>query len=142
MSPRPRSSRPVPTGAATRDWTVDELTGRPHPFQADLSEAAFQAQVTRLCKTLGLLCYHTHDSRRSTKGFPDLVIVGRGGYLFAELKKATGRLSADQRIWLAHLEAAGAEVHLWRPADLPDITRRLHALAQTPRDHDPKDSPR
>lgn len=100
-----------------------------------ISEEVFQGQVIDLCRTMGLLCYHTHDSRRSAKGFPDLVIVGPRGVLFAELKSATGRATADQRVWLvalcrvASLAGRGVFVELWRPEDLaPRVVPALRRL--------------
>lgn len=80
----------------------------------------FQPAVIELCKWMNLYVYHTHDSRRSARGFPDLVIVGPGGILFRELKTETGRLSREQTEVLARLTTAGADAAVWRPADLTD----------------------
>lgn len=55
-------------------------------------------------------------------GFPDLVIAGGGRLLFVELKSAKGRLSERQLIWLDRLRKAGAEVHVFRPAQWVDGT--------------------
>jgi hypothetical protein len=97
----------------------------------DISEAEFQALVLDLVRTLGLQAYHTHDSRRSQPGFPDLVIVGRDGVLFRELKTMDGRVSVDQKYWIEILRAAGADVGIWRPSSWPDpITRELRALGR------------
>jgi hypothetical protein len=68
--------------------------------------------------------YHTHNSRRSEPGFPDLTVVGAHGVLFRELKSERGRVTADQRRWLDALAAAGADVVVWRPCDWP---QRIHA---------------
>jgi hypothetical protein len=64
------------------------------------------------------------------KGYPDLTVVGPGGVLFRELKSEVGRLSTDQRYWLADLKAAGADAGVWRPQDLRfgRIERELRAL--------------
>jgi hypothetical protein len=40
-----------------------------------IREADFQATIVETARTLGWLIYHTHDSRRSSPGFPDLVLV-------------------------------------------------------------------
>ena len=97
-----------------------------------ISEREFQAAVVELAEWQGWLVYHTHDSRRSAAGFPDLVAVHgqTGELLFAELKTARGRVSPDQRAWLRTLELAAAEkpgvtVKLWRPADWPDVEATL-----------------
>ncbi|MGI8994178.1 MAG: VRR-NUC domain-containing protein [Nocardioidaceae bacterium] len=72
------------------------------------------------CKWAGLLVYHTHDSRRSERGYPDLCIVGPVGLLFRELKAERGRLTTDQQLWLDRLTEAGANAAVWRPADWSD----------------------
>lgn len=89
-------------------------------------EGELQTNVVDTVQKLGGLTYHTHDSRRSASGFPDLVIVfpRSGGLLFVELKSATGRVSADQQRWLDALGTVRLttvrEVHLWRPSDWPN----------------------
>ena len=88
-------------------------------WAATVTEAAFQAQVIALAKTLGWSVYHTHDSRRSEPGFPDLVLVHpQRGVRFRELKKHNGRITRDQNRWLADLLHAGADADTWRPGDL------------------------
>lgn len=68
-------------------------------------EAAFQVRVVRLATDRGWRVYHTHDSRRSDPGFPDLVLVRPPRVLFVELKAGRRRLSDDQVAWLELLEA-------------------------------------
>jgi hypothetical protein len=89
-----------------------------------IDEAALQAQVLRIAGHTGWRAYHTHDSRRSAAGFPDLVLAHprAGRVVFAELKSEAGRLSRAQLAWLTDLAAAGAHTHVWRPADLLDGT--------------------
>ena len=76
-----------------------------------------------LASRLGYLCYHTHDSRRSTAGFPDLVMVSPHRLVFAELKKEKGKATAAQEDWLNRLDvierkSGGLVVaRLWRPSD-------------------------
>src|SRR5690606_40011108 len=41
-----------------------------HPLAAAMSEAQLLATILQACRKLGLLCYHTYDSRRSEPGFP------------------------------------------------------------------------
>lgn len=89
-----------------------------------MTEAEFLAAVRQLARYCGWRrIYHTHDSRRSEPGFPDLVLLhpGQKRIVFAELKTATGKTSAAQEEWIADLAAAGAEVYLWRPADLQAV---------------------
>lgn len=90
------------------------------------SEAAFQQQVLNLATLYDWASYHTHDSRRSQPGFPDLVLVRDGDLIFAELKTETGRVRPDQARWLAMLEnVQGVDVYLWRPSDFDAINARL-----------------
>lgn len=91
-----------------------------HKKPVAMSEAVLQRNVIALCKQLGLLAYHTHDSRRSEAGFPDLVIVGQDGVLFRELKTQTGKVSVDQLHWLTSLRFAGQDADVWRPEHWPD----------------------
>lgn len=93
-----------------------------------MTEAVLLANVVEACRWLGLHCYHTHDSRRSVPGFPDLVIAGPGGVLFRELKAAS-RLSRQQSDWITALARAGADVTVWRPEHWPEpIMTRLREL--------------
>ncbi len=94
-----------------------------------ISEKDFLQQVVDLARLTGWLCYHTHDSRRSCKGFPDLALVhpARGDFFMAELKTARGRLSPAQSAWIEALRQAGIEVHIFRPADFDAIVARLEA---------------
>jgi len=89
------------------------------------TEAQFQRQVIQLAHLLGWRSYHTHDSRRSAAGFPDLVLCReRGGVprlIFAELKVRKNRLSDEQQAWLTALVNTGAEAYEWRPEDFDDI---------------------
>jgi hypothetical protein len=94
--------------------------------RASVAEAmtvdALLAQVRRLASDLGWMTYHTHDSRRSESGFPDLVLISprQGRILFRELKKMKGRVSADQKSFLEALTAVGQDAAVWRPDDLVD----------------------
>ncbi|MCS3494079.1 hypothetical protein M2368_003107 [Arthrobacter sp. JUb119] len=84
------------------------------------SESEFQSHVQNLAKSLGYTQqYHTHDSRRSNPGFPDLVLVhGRTKKLmFAELKAQAGRVSPAQESWLNDLRLGGQVAEVWRPSD-------------------------
>jgi Holliday junction resolvase len=81
-------------------------------------ERHLQAAVEEHLRITGWRFYHSHDSRRSVAGFPDLVCIRGSRVLVAELKTATGRVSREQRAWLDAFELAGVEAHLWRlPAD-------------------------
>lgn len=97
----------------------------PPEIPPTMSEKEFQSAVIALSHRLGYRYYHTHDSRRSPSGFPDLVLVRAHRCIFVELKSVDGIVSASQANWMDDLRAAGQEVYLCRPADFPDIERIL-----------------
>lgn len=86
--------------------------------------------IIDLCSWLRLRWYHTHDSRRSPAGFPDLVIAGPNQVIYAELKSTRGRLTADQAAWIEALNAAGTNAYVWRPDDIHEINVILQKLAR------------
>lgn len=103
--------------------------------------------VERVARFYGWLDYHDHDSRRSTRGFPDLFLCRAPEVIVAELKTDDGRVRPDQQTWLdalgeverhlaRALEVVGAtttlddpppcfEVVVWRPAQWDEIQQRL-----------------
>ncbi len=87
-----------------------------------MTEKEFQSQVLEAAKLFGWLSYHTHDSRRSAAGFPDLVLVRRERLLFAELKRDGERATAAQLAWLRALAVTPAEKYIWFPKDWNEIT--------------------
>ena len=96
------------------------------------TERDFQKQVVALANLAGWRTYHTHDSRRSNPGFPDLVLVHRsqGRLIFAELKAQKGKLRTEQAEWLSDLwqiteGREWAEVYVWRPSDWASIEATL-----------------
>jgi hypothetical protein len=99
-----------------------------------VSEQQFQQQVIELAQLHGYdLCYHTHDSRRSEPGFPDLVLISnrRKRALFRELKTEKGKVSRDQLIWITSMQLVGLNAGVWRPSDLTNghITSDLRGKA-------------
>lgn len=94
-------------------------------------EGEWQQQVVDLAAHMGWLTYHTHDSRKSRAGFPDLTLVRNGRLIFAELKRESANPTPAQERWLFELGrvAAGApfsvETYLWRPSDWTDVERIL-----------------
>ena len=55
----------------------------------------------------------------------DYVLVRPPDLLVVELKSQRARISEAQRAWLDDLEAAGVEVHVWRPPDVDAVLVRL-----------------
>lgn len=103
---------------------------------ADTPEKTLLAEVRRLAKAHGWICYHTHDSRHSERGFPDVVLArtatatSPGRLIFAELKRQNKtKTSKEQETWLSVLAhtVPGVEVYLWRPDECDTIAEILAA---------------
>lgn len=95
-----------------------------------MTEAQFQAQVVEVAQLYRRLVYHTHDSRRSHRGWPDLAIVVNDVLWLVELKTERGKLTADQERWaLALGKCQGVRYATWRPRDWAWIVQVLSGEA-------------
>ena len=97
-----------------------------------MSERELQQAVLDCARLFGWRAYHTFDSRRSARGFPDVVLVRPPRLLAAELKAEHGRLTLEQHRWLDALRACpGVEAVEWRPHDWTSgaIERALRRVA-------------
>lgn len=91
-----------------------------------MTEKQWEANVIQLATTLGWRHYHTHDSRRSPEGFPDLVLAHpRKGILYRELKVGDNKPTVAQVEWLLLLAAAGGDVDVWYPKDIDRVRKEL-----------------
>lgn len=88
---------------------------------SQITEKQFQAQVIELAQRLGWATHHTWTQIHSPAGFPDIVAARGPRLLVAELKSEKGRLTAEQRDWLARFRVTGTEAYLWKPSDWDDI---------------------
>lgn len=95
-----------------------------------ITEKQFMSQVIQLAKLLGWLVYHTHDSRRSMAGFPDLLMLKGSSLIAAELKVGSNEPTAEQRAWLIAFASAGADAFIWKPSEWEEIEAALGAPAQ------------
>ncbi|MFL5913911.1 MAG: VRR-NUC domain-containing protein [Gaiellaceae bacterium] len=99
-----------------------------------MSETDLQASVVDLAQRLGYLTFHDYDSRKNTRGFPDLVMAHprSGALIMAELKSAGGKVTPEQDQWLRALGLRAA-VFVWRPAHWHDgsIHAALSRYART-----------
>lgn len=135
MPASPGRGRDISPAGASLKAHGSPPAGSTNPLAAKMTEDrgrdSLDACVRRITTDLGLLRYHTHDSRRSPRGYPDLTICGIGGVLFRELKAQRGRVTPEQQAWLDALTAAGADADAWRPEDLLSgrIARELAAIA-------------
>ena len=87
------------------------------------SEKEFQGMVENVARAFGWRWYHTHDSRRSEKGFPDLFLVHpeRHQSFWAELKVGRNKPTAEQEAWIAMLVNCRAVVFVWYPKHWDEI---------------------
>ena len=83
-----------------------------------MTEQQLQGAVVDMCKLYGIAWYHTYDSRRSVRGWPDLALCGTHGFLTRELKGDKGDTTPEQERWGWMLRQAGVSWEVWRPADL------------------------
>lgn len=115
--------------------------GGPPPTR--VSEDDLLRAVIDLADQLGVHVHHCRPARtergwvtpiQGDAGFPDLVLAGPGGVLFAELKSGEGRMTKHQSDWRVALAKAGATVVIWRPADMAsgDIPTEMQRLARGP----------
>lgn len=104
----------------------------------DNPEARFTSQVIALLHLYGWLVYHplpaVHRGRYVTamqgdKGWPDIAAAHPvHGFLVAELKTDTGKVTAEQKQWMHALLSAGVEAYVWRPDDLEFIAARAAGI--------------
>jgi len=83
-----------------------------------MSEARLEEHVRELCKGLGIIRIHVYDSRGTTPGVPDDILIGPRGILWRELKTQRGKVTAAQHAMGEALTAAGQNWAVWRPASL------------------------
>ena len=88
-----------------------------------MTENMFQGRVQQALRVLGYQSYHTFDSRRSTKGFPDLIALhpGKKRILAIEVKTETGKVTPEQLNWLAGFKLCGVETWLLRPSQFDEF---------------------
>lgn len=101
-----------------------------------MTENELDCAVRQLAALLGIRCYSVRNSRAgiaTSRGYPDLTLVGTGGIAFRELKTEKGELRAEQVQWAAAIAAAGSNFGIWRPSDLVSgvILAELQQLATT-----------
>lgn len=93
------------------------------------NETAFTDAVIDLAMRTSHVVHHDRMKQnvQGLQGFPDLVIVGRGGVLYRELKMPGKDLDPKlhQTTWAAALLVAGADYKIWRPDDWNEIVETL-----------------
>lgn len=84
---------------------------------ASMTEVQLQTSALEAMGWSGWTTYHTHDSRRSNPGFPDVVAFKGSRLMFVEFKRESGVVRPEQHAWLEGLTAAHDEVYLVRPSN-------------------------
>ena len=120
----------APAGGGQRRAADAPLAGL-HKIAAAMTEAELEEHVRELCKGLGILRIHVYNSRGTTPGVPDDVLIGPRGVLWRELKTMRGKVTPAQRAMGEALHAAGQDWAVWRPDYLLSggIALELAALA-------------
>jgi VRR-NUC domain len=92
-------------------------------LDALVTERDLQDWVIEFARLHGWSWYHTHDSRRSPAGYPDICLARPGGpVIFVELKRENGRVTAEQRRWLDLLGSCpGVRARVVRPSDRAEL---------------------
>ena len=93
-------------------------------------ERDFQGSIVALARRCGFLAYHTHDSRRSAAGYPDLTLVHPERHIgvWLELKSWGKEPTVEQRQWLHALNLATQwEARVITPDDWSWVVARLQA---------------
>ena len=94
-------------------------------------EKLFMNKIVRAAAAFGFSPYHTHDSRRSHPGWPDLVLIDplkQKRVIFAEIKTEKGKVTPEQQWWINSLVACGQEAYIWRPSQWDDIIATLREI--------------
>jgi len=89
-----------------------------------LDEKDWQSLIVARAKELGWeLIYHTYDSRKSVKGFPDLFLVHEqwGKAVVFECKVRPNVATPEQIRWINGMYAAGIPAYIVYPADEPKV---------------------
>lgn len=121
-----RTNLPNPEPMTKRSQAIIGRTITPKELLRSIPEADIQAQIIELAGFNRWLVYHTHDSRRSQEGFPDLVLARAPRLILAEVKREGARLDPAQEKWAVVLAACpGIEYYVWRLLDWAQIEEIL-----------------
>ena len=116
VGPPGRSGRRSPQCTARRRWESSQITSEPDPKEESGGDPT--GFDHRAGKAIRIIHYHTHDSRRSPAGFPDLVLAHEktGNLIFIECKSEKGVRSEDQIKWARTLNNSPVRYYVWRPS--------------------------
>lgn len=108
-----------------------------------MRETPYQNRIIDLAHWHGLWVAHFRPARTlegwrtavaaDGAGWPDLAIVGDGGFILREVKGTGGTVSPQQAEWHARLDAAGVDVGTWGAGDWGRVQAELRRLTGRPR---------
>ena len=110
-----------------RRWTYETVT------EKQLQDTAIE--MARLCGYT--LIFHDTDSRKNARGFLDLHMMRlpsdlwEADHIIRELKKEKGRVSPEQKLWLAGYVANGIDAAILKPSGLDEFIKRLQKGKRT-----------
>lgn len=122
---------PPADGGEVRELSVPDARGGAPVTAKQMTEAELMASVKDAARDLGILAFHVPDSRGMLPGLPDLILMGKNGTIWRELKNRYGQLTGAQRLVGYLLQGGGQDWDTWRPADLDSgrIATELEAIA-------------
>lgn len=111
------------------------LTDQQRAFR-EISEKAYQKQITDLATMYGWRWVHFGDSRNTNKhgqqfgdknaaGFPDLLCIRPPEMVVIEVKRELGKTKPNQDEWLADFAASGIDAYVSRPSNFDEVRERL-----------------
>ena len=110
------------------DERSDRMTAESYRMagQRAMTEERMREQIRDAAKIGGWKWYHPRNSRQSTEGWPDDVLV-RGGRMWClELKRMGKSPTAAQKEWLRELgKVPGVRATVIRPEDLDGLCELL-----------------
>lgn len=107
-----------------------------------MSEGEFQTWVIATAKIHGWdaeLIYHTYDSKKSTPGWPDLVLAKPPRVFFWELKSMDGDEPKAQKKWIRTLKECGQAAEFIYPCDWRKVEEELSRSDAPPKAGDPRE---
>jgi len=131
---------PVALPAPSAELHKKKPAQRQVRVRASVREAEFQLQVIEYAQARGWRVAHFRAVRvqrrdgttfwetpvaADGRGFPDLLMLRRGGAVVAELKVPPNTPTDEQEAWLAAFRLLGVPAVVWTPADWPAIEEVL-----------------
>lgn len=100
------------------------------PRAVAVREKDWQQVIIDAAQLLGWQHYHTHNSKHSVPGFPDLILAKPPRLLAIECKTELGKVTPAQQQWLdLFAQIPGVTAMVARPSDWKTIESLLKGAA-------------